>query len=193
MAIAHVTTVAESTVTMIYIPINSFDKLSLLGGSMGLFNGFTIVAICECLYWPMLLLCRFMEHKCFAQHTYRKPLSAPSGSGYLSSTSLHGFAYLELGAGLASKAYWICIVTCALLLGFYTAFVTLRGMILQPFRRVSSLAEQTSAEMPFPTLTLCPVQIYDKWNVPRLVLNQVRQLNYAWHLCWSRSLLVILS
>ena len=38
-----------------------------------------------------------------------------------------------------------------------------------------SVSERSLAEtgIPFPTLTLCPVQKYDMWNVPRLLLNDL--------------------
>ena len=32
--------------------------------------------------------------------------------------------------------------------------------------------------LPYPTVTVCPVQFYDRWNLQRALVNQIRLLDH---------------
>ena len=174
MAIVSIVVPAESIRTMVFIPVSVLDKIGLLGGSMGLFNGFAIVVIFEIVYWSLFLVYVLAASRTDRKSGARQKNVSDIKYNYKSSSTLHGSVYLEAVVGTKSMVYWGIAIAFVLIFGTYIVTFTMISMAKDPFTRTVLDSKKTSSEMAFPAITVCPVQIYDKWNLPRMLLNHVR-------------------
>ena len=75
----------------------------------------------------------------------------------------------------AGKALWGLTVFTLLLVCMALAGQSLTHILSNPLVRTTSLGPiPVDGSLPFPAVTVCPVQLNDKWNLLRALLNDYR-------------------
>ena len=92
---------------------------------------------------------------------------------YFDMGTLHGLNYLPMSSNVLDRLFWILLTGSFLSIATYLTFLTFQDLYSNPLETILSASEKTIFEVQYPTITVCPNQFYDRWNLPRILLNQV--------------------
>ena len=74
-----------------------------------------------------------------------------------------------------SIAVWVIICVVSLFLGCALAFLALSDLTDKHVEILTSYESvPRNGKLLYPTITICPVQFYDRWNLQKALLNKIQ-------------------
>ena len=121
----------------------------------------------------------YSTHKYHMVVKFLMGIANPTDSGtsstirdYCRIATLHGLAYFDLFWSSRILVYWLLTTILCLSMGTWLVASTFLSMESDPFVYQAEFGSTGVDEVQYPTLTLCTYQMYDKWNLARILLNR---------------------
>ena len=134
--------------------LHLYDALTNIGGTLGLFNGFSFIALLEILF---LILTNVKQTNADELHGFTR---------FLHALSLHGVQYIE--HRFIQKLLWTVTLLIFWAIGISSVINSFKENIKEPFLFDSFLGNH-SRDVAYPAVTFCANQFYDRWSLQRLL------------------------
>ena len=92
---------------------------------------------------------------------------------FCSQTYLHGFAYLPQPQSRVELIFWATSLLIFCFLALYFSAISLVKFYEDPLFFQMATMQGDPREVPFPAVTMCPVQVLDELNTVAIMLDQV--------------------
>ena len=93
---------------------------------------------------------------------------------YCELSSLHGIVFITLASTKPGIMFWACLVLGTFVIGGFFASKARFEMDNNPYLTTRHFFQLNVSSLQYPTITICPVQMSDRYNFQRLVLNRAK-------------------